>query len=464
MKRTVSRRRFLQASGAAAAGFWVSGGVSESQAARQGPNERLNIALIGCGGRAGGYDPKRERYSGNLEGVHNENIVALCDVDSSRASSTFDHYPKVPKYTDFRVMLDKQKDIQAVVVSTPDHMHFLATAMAIQRDKHVYTEKPLAHDVWEVRQLKQLAQKHKVATSMGNQGTASNGIRTASEIIQSGALGDVREVHVWTNRPTWPQGIDRPKDRRDVPKSLNWDLWLGTAPQRPYHSAYVPFAWRGWWDFGTGALGDMACHTMNLPFMALRLVAPTAVSADVVGAVHAESAPARGLTVTYEIPARGDLPAVRLFWYESPYQPDVPAAKREYRRPPAAVLEGITNPGTSGCVIVGTKGKMYSGNDYGGSYTLYPVADFRDYRAPKPTLPRSPGHHAEWIRACKGGAAPMANFVDYACTLAELVLLGNVAIRCGERFTWNTEKLSANLAAANRYIRRDYRKGWEWTA
>jgi predicted dehydrogenase len=458
MSRKVSRRKFLQVGGvsATAAGFWLTGGVTESFAAQPGANERLNIAIIGCGGQGGG--------NAGQAAIRNENIVALCDVDSNRARDVFNRYPKLTPYTDFRVMFDKQKDIQAVVVSTPDHTHFHASAMAIQRGKHVYTEKPLTHDVWEARQLKQLASKHKVATSMGNHGTAHDGLRTAAEIIRAGAIGEVREVHVWTNRPIWPQGIERPKGRPEVPKTLAWDLWLGPAPERPYNPAYVPFAWRGWWDFGTGALGDMACHTMNMPFMALRLAPPTSVSAEVVGGVHADSAPARGVTVTYEIPARHGMPALRLYWYESPYQPGVAAAQRVYRRPPAAVLEGVNNVSESGCVLVGNKGRMYSGSDYGSSYTLLPRGDFADYRPPQPTIPRSPGHHAEWIRACKGGPAAMSNFVDYAGPLTELVLLGNVAMRVGERFTWDSEKLQASVQRAAQYVRRTYRKGWEWNA
>ncbi|MBI2806764.1 MAG: Gfo/Idh/MocA family oxidoreductase [Planctomycetes bacterium] len=458
MSRRISRRRFMQASGvsAAAAGYWLTGGVTESFAAQPGANARLNVALIGAGGRA----------EGNEQGVRGENIVALCDVDQSRARNVYNRYPRVTKYTDFRVMLDKQKDIQAVVVSTPDHTHFHASAMALQRGKHVYCEKPLTHSVWEARQLGLLAAKHRVATSMGNQGTAHDGLRTAAEIIRSGAIGEVREVHVWTDRPIWPQGINRPKGRQEVPKTLTWDLWLGPAPERPYNSAYVPFAWRGWWDFGTGALGDMACHTMNMPFMALRLSAPSAVSAEVVGGVNPESAPARGVTVTYEFPARGQgLPALRLYWYESPYQPGVPREKRVYRRPPANVLQGINNVSGSGCMIVGSRGKMYSGSDYGSSYTLLPARDFADYRPPQRTIPRSPGHHAEWIRACKGGAAAMSNFTDYAGPLTEMVLLGNVAMRAGERIVWDSAKLQVtNVRGAAQYIRPPYRKGWEWNA
>lgn len=447
MVRKLNRRKFVQTSGvsAAAAGFWLTGGVTESFAAQPGANERLNVALIGAGGRA----------EGNESGVRAENIVALCDVDQNRARNVYNRYPNVTKYTDFRQMLDKQKDIQAVVVSTPDHTHFHASASAIRMGKHVYCEKPLTHSIWEARQLRELAAKHRVATQMGNHGTAENGLRTAVEVVRSGALGDVAEVHLWTNRPIWPQGnsaLDaRTKGNAQVPNTLNWPLWLGPTADRPYNSAYAPFAWRGWWDFGTGALGDMGCHTMNLPFMALRLGAPSAVSADIEGGkVHADTPPV-GCTVTYEFPARQGLPACRLFWYER-------------RRPPQALLQGVV-AGGSGCLIVGNKGTMYSASDYGSTYRLLPEAAFREYRAPSPTLPRSPGHHAEWIRACKGGAPAMSNFVDYSGQLAETVLLGNLAIRLGRRIVWDTAKLQAiDVPAAAQYVRRQYRKGWEWNA
>ncbi len=447
MVKRLHRRRFLQATGvsAAAAGYWLTGGVTESFAAQPGANARLNIALIGAGGRA----------AGNEAGVRGENIVALCDVDQNRAAGVYNRYPNVTKYTDFRQMLDKQKDIQAVVVSTPDHTHFHASATAIRMSKHVYCEKPLTHSIWEARQLRELAAKHRVATQMGNQGTATNGLRTAVEVIRGGALGDVNEVHLWTNRPIWPQGNAalqaRLKGNNQVPNTLNWQLWLGPTADRPYNSAYLPFAWRGWWDFGTGALGDMGCHTMNLPFMALRLGAPSAVSADVEGGKVNADTPPVGCTVTYEFPARQGLPACRLFWYER-------------RRPPQALLQGV-QAGGSGCLIVGNKGTMYSGSDYGDTYRLLPEASFRDYRAPAPSLPRSPGHHAEWIRACKGGAPAMSNFVDYSGQLTETVLLGNLAIRLGRRIVWDSAKLQAvDLAAAAQYIRPAYRKGWEWNA
>jgi predicted dehydrogenase len=362
------------------------------------------------------------------------------------AAKTYGRYPNVPKFTDFRVMLEKQRNIDAVIVATPDHTHAPAAVMAMRMGKHCYVEKPLTHSVHEARVLRDVARTARVATQMGNQGSASGGLRTGVEVLLAGAIGEVREIHVWTNRPIWPQNIDRPTDTPAVPRGLNWDLWLGPAPFRPYHSAYVPFNWRGWWDFGTGAIGDMACHTMNLPFRGLRLGAPTAVSADVQGRVHPETAP-MGCTITYEFPARGNLPACRMMWYER-------------RRPPMELFQG-QNPTASGILIIGARGTMYSPGDNGTSYRLLPEANFRDYRPPKQTLPRSPGHHAEWIRACRGGPPAFSNFVDFAAQLTETALLGNVAIRTGQRIVWNAEEgRVTNVAAAQQYIRRDYRKGW----
>jgi predicted dehydrogenase len=438
------RRDFLKAGTLAGTGMLVSGTgfwpdsavAADDKPRRRGPNERLNVAVIGAGGQGGG----------NLGNVaRSENIVALCDVDTRRCWDALRRFSNVPFYLDFRAMLDKQKNIDAVVVSTPDHQHAAASSMAIQLGKHVYCEKPLTHDVWEARQLRHLAAKHRVATQMGNQGTSDNNLRTAVEIIQSGAIGDVREVHVWTNRPIWPQNIARRPPRQSVPGGLHWDLWLGTAPERDYNQAYVPFAWRGWWDFGTGAIGDMACHTMNLPYMALRLRDPSTISADVATKVNNETAP-EGCTVTYEFPARGNLPPCRMLWYER-------------RLPPPKLFMG-QKPSGSGCLIIGSKGTMYSPSDYGGEYRLLPLEIFRGYRPPRPTLPRSPGHHAEWIRACKGGPPAMSNF-DYAGPLTEMALLGNIAIRVGQRIQWDAQNLRAtNCPAADRLVRREYRRGW----
>jgi len=440
MSRT-NRRDFLKTTAAAGAGFWLLSGyeAEAAQERRPGPNDRLNLGIIGAGGQGGG----------NLGNVaRTENIVALCDVDDRRAAGSYTKFPKAARYADFRVMLDKQRNIDAVVVSTPDHQHAIASITAMRMGKHCFCEKPLTHDVYEARLMRETARKHKVATQMGNMGTAGSGFRTGVEVIRSGAIGDVREVHVWTNRPGmyWRQNIAQRPKGQPIPQGLNWDLWLGTAPDRPYNQAYVPFAWRGWWDFGTGALGDMACHTMNLPYMGLRLGYPTSVLAEVDTPVNNETAP-QGCRVTYEFPARGKLPAVRLYWYE-------------VRRPPMELFQG-QKPTSSGCLIIGAKGTMYSPDDYGTVQRLLPLENFKGYQPPKPTLPRSPGHHAEWLRACKGGAPAMSNFVDYAAQLTEVVLLGNVAMRVGKRMVYDGEHGRAvGLAAADPYLRREYRKGW----
>jgi predicted dehydrogenase len=455
MSSRASRRDFLKASAGLGVGFWIAAGVGADQPARRpGPNERLNIAIIGAGGQG----------HGNLRAVaRTENIVALCDVDDRRAAAAYREFPKATRYQDFRRMLERERSIDAVVVSTPDHQHAVASILAMRLGKHCYCEKPLTHDVWEARQMAEVARRYRVATQMGNQGTSDHHFRQAVEVIRSGVLGPVREVHVWTNRPIWPQGMTQPAPAEPVPQGVNWDLWLGTAPERPYNHAYMPFNWRGWWDFGTGALGDMACHTMNLPYMALNLGAPTAIFATSRQPVNDQSPP-EGCTVTYEFPERWvpagggrphaeQLPAVRLIWYERGKPP------RELFRD--ALQPGQEPPG-SGCLIVGAQATLYSPSDYGGSWQLLPRAQFRDYRPPEPSLPRSPGHHAEWLRACKGGPPAMSNFVDYAGPLTETVLLGNVALRAGTRILWDPEQLRVtNSDLANRYIRRQYRRGWE---
>lgn len=449
MSRRVNRRRFLQTSAlAAGAGCFLTAGVTESRARQNDPMNRLNVAFVGAGGRG----------AGNLgEVARTENIVALCDVDQRHAAGSFNAHPNAAKYKDFRVMLERERTVDAVVVSTPDHTHAHASIMAMRMGKHCYTEKPLTHSVWEARQMGLVARRHRVATSMGNQGTATNGLRQSVEIIRSGALGDVREVHVWTNRPIWPQGDDaiqaRARGNTDVPAHLDWDLWLGPAANRPYNSCYVPFAWRGWWDFGTGALGDMACHTMNMPYMALKLGAPTSVVAELTTPpAHSEAAP-MGCLVTYQFPARENLPACTLFWYER-------------RKPPREkFLEALApnqEPPGSGVLIIGSRGTLYNTSDYGDNRRLLPTEAFADYQPPEPTLPRSPGHHAEWIRACKGGPAALSNFPDYAGPLTEMVLLGNVAMRVGQRIEWDSANLRVtNTSAAAQYIRPEYRRGWE---
>ncbi len=433
-----TRRDFLKTTAAAGLGFWAAGGVT-LQAKPPGPNDRINVGLVGVGGRG-------RAHVNSLAGK--ENIVALCDVDDVTAGSTYRKLWRTPRYSDFRAMLDRERTIDAVVVATPDHMHAPVAIRAMRMGKHCYCEKPLTHNIYEARLMKEVARENRVATQMGNQGTSSPQLRRAVEIVRAGALGDVREVHIWTNRPIWPQNRERPTERPAVPASLDWRLWLGCAPQRPYHSSYVPFAWRGWWDFGTGALGDMGCHTMNMPFMALRLGLPTSVVAELDTPLNSESPPL-GCKVTYEFPARNNLPAVTMYWYER-------------RRPAEALFHG-QRISESGSLLVGTQGTMYSASDYGESIRLLPANQFENFRDPEPSLPRSPGHMQEWLNAIRGGTPAMSNFVDYSALLTEVVLLGNVAIRCnGQRVRWDAERMRAtDLAAADAFIRREYRAGWE---
>ena len=408
------------------------------------PSEKLNIAGIGVGGQG----------ASDLGNVSSENIVALCDVDWRHAGGTFRRYPNTSKYRDFRKMLDKEdKNIDAVVVATPDHIHAPATMAAIKRGKHVYCEKPLTHSVYEARKIAEAAREHKVATQMGNQGQATESPRLMCEYIWDGAIGPVREVHVWTDRPLrglnavyWPQGVERPKEKPPVPETLDWDLWLGPAPWRPYHPAYLPFTWRGWWDFGTGALGDIGCHALSPVFKALKLGHPTSVDAACT-LVNTETYPVASV-VNYQFPARGDMPPVKLSWYDGGMRP---------RRPDE--LEGQI--GTNGALFIGDKGKMLGER-------LIPEARRKEYGKPPKILPRSPGHHQEWIEACKGGQPAGSNFPDHAGILAEAVLLGNVALRPELQEAMNQTKLLwdgpnlkiTNIPEANEFLRREYRQGW----
>ncbi|MBV9126309.1 MAG: Gfo/Idh/MocA family oxidoreductase [Planctomycetes bacterium] len=440
MTRRSSRRDFLKQTTLAGVGFWVAGvaGARESKS----PNEKLNIAVIGCGGQG----------ASDLGNVSSQNIVALCDVDEKRAAESFNKHPRAKKYKDFRKMLEQQKNIDAVVVATPDNCHAVAGVMAMKLGKHLYCEKPLTHDIAEARVMRETAHKMKVATQMGNQGTAGDTFRRTVEIIRAGELGPVEEVHVWTNRPIWPQGADQPpRNTPPVPPTLAWDLWLGPAHERPYSPDYLPFVWRGWWDFGTGALGDMACHTMNLPYMALKLEAPTSVAAQS-SKVNPYTYPTWA-KIVYEFPARGDLPEVKLHWYEGH------KADKKRVLPPEKLLQG-QKISDSGCLIVGQKATLYSADDYGNHNVVLRDGRAEPVKGQPEKLPHSPGHHQEWINACKGGKPAMSNF-SYAGRLTETVLLGNLAIRAGKKIEWNSEELRVtNDPAANEYVQRKYRQGW----
>jgi predicted dehydrogenase len=447
MIRRSSRRDFLKQS-AAGLGFWVAGGLARADS--KSSNEKLNVACIGVGGKGSSDCDQTGRHA---------NIVAICDIDDDYLNRKTEKFTSAKKYNDFRKMLDEMgNQIDAVVVSTPDHTHAAAAMMAMKMGKHVYCQKPLTHTVHEARLLRETARKQKVATQMGNQGTATNGLRQGVEMIRSGVIGAVREVHVWTNRPIWPQApkiITRPADVQPAPANVHWDLWLGPAPERPYHQdSYHPFKWRGWWDFGTGALGDMGCHTANLPYMALNLGYPTSVVAEN-GELNPETYPGWAI-VHYEFPARGDMPPVRLTWYEG---------HRDGQRvlPPAELTKGQKIPG-SGSLMVGEKGILYSPDDYGEKYKLLPGEKFADYQPPEPILPRNgkgdEGMKIEWLAACKGGPSPMSNF-DYAGMLTETILLGNVAIRAGKKIEWDGPNMRVtNDPDAEHFLRTEYRKGW----
>ena len=440
----ISRRRFLGGAATAAAFTivprYVLGGKGYIP-----PSEKLNIAGIGVGGRGAGV----------LGGVESQNIIALCDVDVKHAADTFKRYPNAKTYRDFRKMLDKEdKNIDAVTVATPDHVHAPASMMAIKMGKHVYCEKPLTHSVYEARKLTEAAREAKVATQFGTQGQASEGNRLICEYIWDGAIGPVREVHVWVDRPLrrwqdfyWPQGVGRPEETPPVPQTLDWDLWLGPAPERPYHPIYVPFTWRGWWDFGTGALGDIGCHSFDPIFRALKLGYPTSVEATST-LVNKETFPVASM-VHYEFPARGNMPPVKLSWYDGGLKPPRPDELGEGRK--------LRSGGT---LFVGDKGKLLNER-------LIPVSRMKEYGKPPQVLPRSPGHFKEWIDACKGGKPARANF-DWAGPLTEVVLLGNVALRpeLKEKLTrtklyWNSEDMKfTNMPEANEYLHRQYRQGW----
>jgi predicted dehydrogenase len=440
----VSRRRFLGSAAMVSAAFSV---VPSSVLGLNGatpPSGKLNIAGIGVGGQGAGV----------INAVASENIVALCDVDWRHGAGSFKKYPDAKRYKDFRVMLDEQKDIDAVIVATPDHTHAIASIMAIKRGKHVYCEKPLTHSVWEARQVSEAARQHKVATQMGNQGQASEETRRLSELVASGGIGNVREAHIWTDRPSrglfdeyWPQGVPRPKDTPTAPETLDWDLWIGPAPYRPFHPAYVPFRWRGWWDFGTGALGDIGCHSFDPVFRALKLGHPISVQASSTR-VNQDTYPL-GSMVTYRFPARGDQPPLKLVWYDGGLRPPRPEE-----------LEDDNHMGDNGRLLVGDKG-MILGN------RIIPDARRREVGDVPRTLPRSPGHQQEWIDACKGGNPAGSNF-DWAGPLTEVVLLGNIALRVQMReeltrktLLWDPQSFRfTNSDEANKYLRREYREGW----
>ena len=442
----LSRREFVGAAATVAAFTYVPKHVL-GQAGGSSANSKLNIAGIGVGGR-GASDVNGCAEAG-------ANVVALCDVDWNRASGTFKRYPDAKRYRDFRKMLEKEdKNIDAVTIGTPDHIHAPAAIMAMKMGKHVYCEKPMAHTIYEARRMTEVAAETGVVTQMGNQGHAGDGLRLYWEYIHDGAIGAVKEVHVWSDRAGtpdrawWPQGVTAPKSVEPVPDYLDWDLWLGPAKWRGYNSAYVPFKWRGWWDFGCGALGDMAVHNADPAFFALQLDAPTAVEAET-SPVNDDTFPVWNI-IRYEFPAKGSRPAIKMTWYDGSKLPPRPKD----------LDEGL-NIGSNGILFVGENGSLLGGS-HAGTPRIIPEARRKEYGRPPKTLPRSPGHHKEFVEACLAGDPKAAKSgFWYAGPFTEALLVGNLAVRLQKRVEWDAETMrSPNCPEADNYITKFYRAGY----
>ncbi len=464
-RNSISRREFLSAAAAGVAGFTIVPSYVLGQASRAAPSERVNVAVIGTGGQG-------KHNTRALLQQSDARVMAVCDVMKDADYSRFyyggtagrepvakmidENYAgkggaKCATYIDFRKMLDKEKDIDAVLIATPDHVHAIAALRAIGHGKHVYCEKPLAHSIYEVRKVTEAARAAKVATQMGNQGHSSETIRMTCEWIWDGAIGEIREVHSWSNTGLdWADyRMSRPTETPPVPAELDWDLWLGPVKKRPYHPAYAPYNWRGWWDFGTGAIGDMACHNMDPAFWALKLVHPVSVEGSATN-INDETTPF-GSIVNYQFPARGDMPPVKLTWYGGGLMPPRPDELE-----PGRDLTGRGN----GILFVGSKGKIMT-DGWGGSPRIIPERKMKEYKLPAKTLPRSKGHHRDWLDACKGATPASANF-DYSGPMTEVILLGNVALRAGKKLAWDGEKMKAlNCPEADQYIRPEFQNGWK---
>ena len=493
--RTGASRREVLAGGAAAAIAAMTFPQILSAQAR-GANERIRCAHIGVGGKGEG-DVDHCKLNGG-------EIVGLCDVDAKTLGNKAKKYPNAKTYKDWRKMLEElDKSIDAVTVSTPDHMHGLAASTAMTMGKHVYCQKPLTQTVYEARMLRQLAKDKKLATQMGNQGSAGEGLRRAVEVIQAGIIGPVRELHVWSNRPIWPQAIERPQGEDPVPSSLDWDLWLGPAQPRPFkQGVYHSFAWRGWYDFGTGALGDMACHTVNMPFRALKLGYPEVVECELASRLYPETFP-KTTRLRFEFPEREGMPPLKFWWYDGNPEDKQLAPLRPRAELTAEILD--MNPGgggggrrrgggdnrqnkgpqmpVSGCLLVGDKGKIFSPDDYGSQFFVMLEGE-KKYtngneheaakgiektipRAPKPEADGDVRQKAEWFAMMKDPQKPAYSNFDIAAYLTEIILLGCVAMRVGEgvKVDWDGPNMkSTNVEDAAKFVRRQNRKGWEGPA
>jgi len=459
--KTITRRSFI---GKAGVGLGSALFAGPAIVRGQNLNSRITLGCIGVGGK--GSSDVTENAACGLD------VVALCDVDDGPLNKMSLKFPTAAKFKDFRKMLEKMdKEIDAVTVSTPDHVHGVAGIMAMSMGKHIYCQKPLTQTVWESRMMRDLARNNKLATQMGNQGSANSGLRRAVEIIHAGVIGNPLELHVWSNRPIWPQGLDRPAGEDPVPEGLDWDLWLGPAKARPFkNQVYHTFKWRGWTDFGTGALGDMACHGVNMPFRALKLGYPTRVECEIASRLHAETFPLTS-RVRFDFPERDGLPPLKFWWYDG-----APNSAIKPLRPDADITKEIVEwrkklPG-SGCLIIGEKGRIFAPDDYGATSHLL-LNDEKEFTsiskheaclAIPESIPRSPGHQQEWVDMIKGGPAAYSNF-EIAGYLNEIILLGSISHQIGEGMPidWDGPNMkSTNMPeAVARIVKRDYRQGWE---
>ena len=442
----ISRRTFVGSAGAAGLGLLIVPRRALGGPGYRAPSDTLNVACIGVGGMG------RSDVGGIADA--GANIYALCDVDDHMARSAHEAFPAAKRYRDFREMLDREQDnIDAVTVSTPDHTHAVAGMMAMRLGKPCRIQKPLARTIWEVRELMAAAEEAGVATQMGNQGHAQEGTRQIREWVEAGAIGTVRRVEYWTNRPIWPQAIDRPTEAHNVPPWLDWELWLGPAPDRPYHPAYAPFRWRGWWDYGTGALGDIACHAMDAAYWALDLGYPERIVAEST-TLYAETAPAAS-RIVYDFPARGERGPIEVVWRDGNLSPPRPEEIADDARWPIA---------TSGQIWVGDDGKLFAGI-YGEDPKLLDPERDAQIRAepPEQKYPRTDGVYAEFVEAAMGGTPAGSSFPEHAGPLSEMVLLGNLAVRSARELRLDPETgriLNANIPAE--YTNPVYRDGWGW--
>lgn len=434
-----NRRHFIGGSTVAALGFWMG---SDRVNADPAPKDKLKVAAIGVEGK--GSSDLADLARGNV-------VIALCDADRNKLANAAKKFPEAKLFTDYRKMLDEVgRELDAITVSTPDHHHAPAALRAMAMGIGAFVQKPMAHTITEARLMREMAVKMKVASQMGNQGTSNSMLREAVDVLHAGAIGKVTELHVWTNRPVWPQGLDRPAGEDPVPDWLDWDAYIGPAAMRPYkQDVYHPFKWRGWYDFGAGALGDMGCHTMNMPVWGLKLGHPTSIELVEKSDDKPETFPKWSI-LRYEFPARGEMAPVTFTWYDGG------------KKPPADLFPDGQVPNT-GALLIGDKGVMVSAGDYGSGYKLLPGDDFKDYKAPAAVIPKSPGHMVEFVNMCKGGAPAWSNF-ELAGPLTEVVVLGNLCLHSEKKIEWDGENLKAtNAPELNAWINKEYRAGWELT-